>query len=151
MGLNREVDTPVQHAHNGIKTAKYNVVTFLPIFLFEMFSRAAYLYFLLQVAPPSFFIMLSKPPFLGCSGRSHSALPWKVSVYLLQACLAWWSTVSPFGGTGSTAALAFVLVVAGIKAVWEDVKRHQEDLKTNKSTAHLVNSDGKGLFLFPPA
>ena len=34
---------------NGIKTAKYNVATFLPIFLFEMFSRAAYLYFLLQV------------------------------------------------------------------------------------------------------
>lgn len=60
-----------------------------------------------------------------------------------QACLAWWSTVSPFGGTGSTAALAFVLVVAGVKAVWEDVKRHQEDVKTNKSTAHLVNSDGK--------
>lgn len=50
--------------------------------------------------------------------------------------------MSPFGGTGSTAALAFVLVVAGIKAVWEDVKRHQEDLKTNKSTAHLVKSDG---------
>lgn len=36
-------------ANNSIKTAKYNVVTFLPIFLFEMFSRAAYLYFLLQV------------------------------------------------------------------------------------------------------
>ena len=51
--------------------------------------------------------------------------------------------MSPFGGTGSTAALAFVLVVAGIKAVWEDVKRHQEDLKTNKSAAHLVNSDGE--------
>ena len=51
--------------------------------------------------------------------------------------------MSPFGGTGSTAALAFVLVVAGIKAVWEDVKRHQEDLKTNKSVAHLVNSDGE--------
>jgi Phospholipid-translocating ATPase N-terminal len=34
---------------NAIKTAKYNVVTFLPIFLFEMFSRLAYLYFLAQV------------------------------------------------------------------------------------------------------
>lgn len=49
VGLNRDVETPVQHVHNGVKTAKYNVVTFLPIFLFEMFSRAAYLYFLLQV------------------------------------------------------------------------------------------------------
>lgn len=34
---------------NRVVTAKYNVVTFLPIFLFEMFSRLAYLYFLLQV------------------------------------------------------------------------------------------------------
>ena len=32
-----------------VVTSKYNVVTFLPYFLFEMFSRAAYLYFLLQV------------------------------------------------------------------------------------------------------
>lgn len=30
-------------------TSKYNIVTFLPIFLLEMFSRVAYLYFLLQV------------------------------------------------------------------------------------------------------
>lgn len=36
-------------AKNSIKTAKYNLITFLPIFLFEMFSRAAYLYFLAQV------------------------------------------------------------------------------------------------------
>ena len=36
-------------ASNSIKTAKYNLITFLPIFLFEMFSRAAYLYFLAQV------------------------------------------------------------------------------------------------------
>ena len=49
VGLNRDTENPVQYVHNGIKTAKYNVVTFLPIFLFEMFSRAAYLYFLLQV------------------------------------------------------------------------------------------------------
>ena len=39
---------------NTIKTAKYNVATFLPIFLFEMFSRAAYLYFLLQVGLPGY-------------------------------------------------------------------------------------------------
>lgn len=37
---------------NDIKTAKYNLVTFLPIFLCEVFSRAAYLYFLLQVIDP---------------------------------------------------------------------------------------------------
>ncbi len=33
---------------NGIRTAKYNVLTFAPIFLWEMFSRAAYFYFLIQ-------------------------------------------------------------------------------------------------------
>lgn len=42
--------------HNGIKTAKYNPITFLPIFLFEMFSRAAYLYFLIQVRLETFVI-----------------------------------------------------------------------------------------------
>ena len=34
---------------NAITTSKYNIVTFVPIFLFVMFSRVAYLYFLLQV------------------------------------------------------------------------------------------------------
>ena len=34
---------------NRVVTSKYNIITFLPIFLFEMFSRVAYLYFLLQV------------------------------------------------------------------------------------------------------
>ena len=42
------------HVPNSIKTAKYNVITFLPIFIVEMFSRMAYLYFLAQVRPPTF-------------------------------------------------------------------------------------------------
>lgn len=37
------------HCDNSIHTAKYNVLTFVPIFLFTMFSRVAYLYFLCQV------------------------------------------------------------------------------------------------------
>ena len=44
------------HAGNSIRTAKYNVATFVPIFLWTMFSRVAYLYFLCQVGarrPPS--------------------------------------------------------------------------------------------------
>ena len=61
---------------------------------------------------------------------------------LLQACLSWWNVVSPFGGFGSTAALAFVLIVAAIKAIFEDKKRHQEDHRTNKSIAHIVQADG---------
>lgn len=51
--------------------------------------------------------------------------------------------MSPFGGFGSTAALAFVLIVAAVKAIFEDKKRHQEDHRTNKSTAHVVSANGK--------
>ena len=92
-----------QHfASNAIKTAKYNALTFLPRFLFEMFSRAAYLYF------------------------------------LLQAVLSWIPVVSPFGGWGSTLALLFVLAVAAVKALFEDVKRHQQDRATNASRARVV-------------
>ena len=39
-------------------------------------------------------------------------------------------------------ALFFVLIVAGIKAVWEDVKRHREDENMNKSITHRLLADG---------
>lgn len=91
---------------NRVVTSKYNLVTFLPIFLFEMFTRVAYLYF------------------------------------LIQAGLSWWSVVSPYSGIGATMALLFVLIVAGIKAVWEDVKRHREDENMNKSITHRLLADG---------
>ncbi len=38
-----------QYAGNRVSTSKYNLATFLPVVLFEIFSSAAYLYFLLQV------------------------------------------------------------------------------------------------------
>jgi Phospholipid-translocating ATPase N-terminal len=38
-----------QFCSNKVRTAKYNVVTFLPIFLAEQFSQVAYFYFLVQV------------------------------------------------------------------------------------------------------
>lgn len=93
--------------NNRVVTSKYNIVTFLPIFLFEMFTRVAYLYF------------------------------------LIQAGLSWWSVVSPYSGIGATMALVFVLLVAGVKAVWEDVKRHREDELLNKSITHRLLSDGQ--------
>ena len=46
---------------NNVKTAKYNVATFLPIFLFEMFSRIAYLYFLLQARAALCHACLGRP------------------------------------------------------------------------------------------
>lgn len=95
-----------QRENNRVVTSKYNIVTFLPIFLFEMFTRVAYLYF------------------------------------LIQAGLSWWSVVSPYSGIGATMALVFVLLVAGVKAVWEDVKRHREDELLNKSITRRVLPDG---------
>lgn len=62
--------------------------------------------------------------------------------FLIQAGLSWWSVVSPYSGIGSTAALLFVLIVAGVKAVWEDMKRHQEDQRMNTSITHRLNADG---------
>ncbi len=61
----------------------------------------------------------------------------------MQAALAWWSTVSPFSPYGPTIALVFVLLVAALKAIIEDKKRHQEDRITNNSTAHVVQPDGE--------
>jgi magnesium-transporting ATPase (P-type) len=62
--------------------------------------------------------------------------------FLIQAGLSWWSVVSPYSGIGATAALLFVLLVAGVKAIWEDMKRHQEDQRMNTSITHRLNADG---------
>ena len=40
---------PKGFVNNEIHTAKFGIVNFLPIFLFIMFRRVAYLYFLAQV------------------------------------------------------------------------------------------------------
>jgi phospholipid-transporting ATPase len=59
-----------------------------------------------------------------------------------QACLVYWSVVSPFKPFGPTLALVFVLLVAALKAIAEDRRRHIEDSKLNNSTAHVLNPDG---------
>jgi phospholipid-transporting ATPase len=102
------MDPELLKEDNRVTTSKYNVATFLPIFLFEMFTRVAYLYF------------------------------------LIQAGLSWWSVVSPYSGIGATMALVFVLLVAGVKAIWEDIKRHKEDELLNKSITHKVTFDEHG-------
>jgi Phospholipid-translocating ATPase N-terminal len=167
---------------NSISTSKYNPVTFLPIFLFEMFSRVAYLYFLIQasvcltdlqgrfcgkaMAPGHLFVcppaMSTTPPRragarpaaphtgLGvCPSEQHQRLQrhgvhaWRrPRVACLQAVLSWISIISPFSGFGSTFALVFVLLVAAVKAIWEDFKRHQEDRATNSDTTHVLQEDG---------
>ena len=78
-----------------------------------------------------------------CLTHAHlSRCSTQPSLCSIQACLAWWNVVSPFGGWGSSLALGFVLVVAAIKAIWEDAKRHQEDRRTNASVAHRYMPDG---------
>ena len=51
MHHNTELGHPRTFATNSVTTAKYNVATFLPRFLFEVFSQVAYFYFLVQVRP----------------------------------------------------------------------------------------------------
>lgn len=64
---------------NKVVTSKYNVFSFLPIFLFEMFSRAAYLYFLLQVGACAIRVSL------GWLAR----IPMSPSVPFKLRCWAW--------------------------------------------------------------
>lgn len=48
---------------------------------------------------------------------------------------------------GPTIAICFVLLVAAVKAIVEDKKRHDEDNKTNNSQAHVVQDDGEALLI----
>ena len=91
---------------NGISTAKYSLLSFAPRFLFQLFSRVAYLYF------------------------------------LVQAALTWWSAVSPFDPWGSTAALAFVVAVAAVSELWQDIRRHKADYEINNRTTRVMHANG---------
>ena len=64
------------------------------------------------------------------------------SYFLIQTALAWWPAVSPYDPWGATVALAFVLFVSGVKAVWEDWKRHRADWATNARTTRVMCGDG---------
>lgn len=44
---------------------------------------------------------------------------------------------------GGTAALAFVVLVSAVRAGVEDLRRHQQDVRTNASTAHVLLSNGE--------
>ena len=72
---------------NSIRTSKYNILTFLPLFLIFMFKRVAYLYFLTQVL----------------SQLSHAIpLSWKAQPYLtcgVSLCELGQSAMTPSRGT----------------------------------------------------
>uniref|UniRef100_A0A672IIN3 Phospholipid-transporting ATPase n=1 Tax=Salarias fasciatus TaxID=181472 RepID=A0A672IIN3_SALFA len=81
---------------NRVSTAKYNVLTFLPRFLYSQFRRAANAFFL-------FIALLQQIPDVSPTGR--------------------WTTLVP---------LLFILVVAAVKEIIEDLKRHNADNVVNK-------------------
>uniref|UniRef100_A0A671KV59 Phospholipid-transporting ATPase n=1 Tax=Sinocyclocheilus anshuiensis TaxID=1608454 RepID=A0A671KV59_9TELE len=82
--------------NNRVSTAKYNVLTFLPRFLYSQFRRAANSFFL-------FIALLQQIPDVSPTGR--------------------WTTLVP---------LLFILLVAAVKEVIEDLKRHNADSVVNK-------------------
>ncbi|XP_051513953.1 probable phospholipid-transporting ATPase IA isoform X1 [Myxocyprinus asiaticus] len=89
---------------NRVSTAKYNVLTFLPRFLYSQFRRAANSFFL-------FIALLQQIPDVSPTGR--------------------WTTLVP---------LIFILVVAAVKEVIEDLKRHKADNVVNKKETQVLRN-----------
>ncbi|XP_030002022.1 phospholipid-transporting ATPase IA isoform X6 [Sphaeramia orbicularis] len=89
---------------NRVSTAKYNVLTFLPRFLYSQFRRAANAFFL-------FIALLQQIPDVSPTGR--------------------WTTLVP---------LLFILVVAAVKEVIEDLKRHNADNVVNKKECQVLRN-----------
>uniref|UniRef100_A0A8C4RN41 Phospholipid-transporting ATPase n=1 Tax=Erpetoichthys calabaricus TaxID=27687 RepID=A0A8C4RN41_ERPCA len=81
---------------NHVSTAKYNVLTFLPRFLYSQFRRAANAFFL-------FIALLQQIPDVSPTGRYTTLVP-----------------------------LLFILIVAAVKEIIEDLKRHKADNVVNK-------------------
>uniref|UniRef100_A0A4W6FKR8 Phospholipid-transporting ATPase n=1 Tax=Lates calcarifer TaxID=8187 RepID=A0A4W6FKR8_LATCA len=92
---------------NRVSTAKYNVLTFLPRFLYSQFRRAANAFFL-------FIALLQQIPDVSPTGR--------------------WTTLVP---------LLFILVVAAVKEVIEDLKvrAHNVSLMVVFTTSHFIHLD----------
>lgn len=53
--------------------------------------------------------------------------------------MSFWDEISPFSPIGATLALLFVLFVSGVKAIAEDIKRHNQDNITNNSEAEVID------------
>ncbi|XP_037531124.1 phospholipid-transporting ATPase IA [Nematolebias whitei] len=90
--------------NNRVSTAKYNVLTFLPRFLYSQFRRAANAFFL-------FIALLQQIPDVSPTGR--------------------WTTLVP---------LLFILVVAAVKEIIEDLKRHKADSVVNKKECQVLRN-----------
>ncbi|CDQ86002.1 unnamed protein product [Oncorhynchus mykiss] len=89
---------------NHVSTAKYNVLTFLPRFLYAQFRRAANSFFL-------FIALLQQIPDVSPTGR--------------------WTTLVP---------LILILLVAALKEMVEDLKRHKADRVVNRKEAQVLRN-----------
>uniref|UniRef100_A0A7M4FWN4 Phospholipid-transporting ATPase n=1 Tax=Crocodylus porosus TaxID=8502 RepID=A0A7M4FWN4_CROPO len=89
--------------NNHVSTAKYNIITFLPRFLYSQFRRAANAFFL-------FIALLQQIPDVSPTGRYTTLVP-----------------------------LLFILAVAAIKEIIEDIKRHKADNAVNKKQTQGKN------------
>ncbi|BGP28306.1 aminophospholipid translocase [Rhodotorula toruloides] len=87
---------------NSVSTSKYNIVTFLPKFLAEQFSKYANIFF------------------------------------LFTACIQQIPNVSPTNRYTTILPLGIVLIVAALKEIKEDIKRHQSDADLNSRKASIL-------------
>ncbi|XP_062992468.1 phospholipid-transporting ATPase IA isoform X1 [Elgaria multicarinata webbii] len=90
--------------NNHVSTAKYNLITFLPRFLYSQFRRAANAFFL-------FIALLQQIPDVSPTGRYTTLVP-----------------------------LLFILVVAAVKEIIEDIKRHKADNAVNKKQIQVLRN-----------
>ncbi|XP_023493925.2 phospholipid-transporting ATPase IA isoform X1 [Equus caballus] len=90
--------------NNHVSTAKYNIITFLPRFLYSQFRRAANSFFL-------FIALLQQIPDVSPTGRYTTLVP-----------------------------LLFILAVAAIKEIIEDIKRHKADNAVNRKQTQVLRN-----------
>lgn len=94
----------IKFCSNHVSTAKYNVLTFLPRFLYSQFRRAANAFFL-------FIALLQQIPDVSPTGRYTTLVP-----------------------------LLFILVVAAVKEIIEDLKRHKADRAVNRKQTQVLRN-----------
>ncbi|XP_032883777.1 phospholipid-transporting ATPase IA isoform X2 [Amblyraja radiata] len=94
----------VKFCNNHVSTAKYNLLTFMPRFLYSQFRRAANSFFL-------FIALLQQIPDVSPTGRYTTLVP-----------------------------LLFILLVAAVKEIIEDIKRHSADSGVNKKKAQVLRN-----------
>lgn len=118
---------------NVVITSRYTWYNFIPVFLFQQFTRFANFYFLIVRACAA-----TSPRACSCSLDRATAPP-PPQVCILQAI----NELSITNGVPSSAIpLAFVLFFDGIVTAREDYVRHRDDARANSRNVETVR-DGR--------